>query len=236
MRFLRGEHCVMSDILKRPAVAILLALAIAGIVLIESTRVVWAPFFYIAALLTIVIPLAARTAFSDAEHPKGRSLWVVMALALVGLLIVDVAATGPILDAVGKSLRITPLSAALTALIKKAAGQQHMSVDNASMIYAAFYVVWAPFAEELFYRGYLRQSLKPQFGETATSVISSLLFALRHVPHLIFLTVVPWTTIGIWASCVFLGGLIFYWLVRQTGKLWPAMVVHFIGNVAGLLT
>ncbi len=146
----------MPNILNRPAVAILLALVIAGIVLIESTLVSWAPFFYIAAILTIAIPLAARTAFQDAERPKVRSLWVPMALALIGLLIVDVAATGPILDAVAKNIGITPLSAALTTLVAKAASSQHMSMDNASTIYAAFYVIWAPFAEELFYRGYLR--------------------------------------------------------------------------------
>ncbi len=50
-----------------------------------------------------------------------------------------------------------------------------------------------------------------------------------------FLTVVPWTTIGIWASSVFVCGLIVTWLVQRTGRLWPAMVVHFIDNVAGVL-
>ncbi len=232
---LSGGRYAMSNMLNRPAVAIVLALAIAGIVLIESTLVAWAPFFYVAAALTIAIPLAARTAFRDTERPKGRPIWLVMALALIGLLVVDVAATGPLLDAVGKSLGITPLSSALSVLLAKAAASQHMTVDNASIIYAVFYAIWAPFAEELFYRGYLRQSLKPRFGETATAVISSALFALRHVPHLMFLAVVPWATVGIWASSAFVCGLILYWLVRRTGRLWPAMVVHFIGNVAGLL-
>ncbi len=225
----------MSKLLHRPAVAIVLALAIAGIVLIESTLATWAPFFYVAAFLTIAIPLAARTAFRDTERTKGRPLWLAMALVLIGLLVVDVAATGPVLDAVGKSLGITPLSSALSALLIKAAASQHMSVDSASTIYAVFYVIWAPFAEELFYRGYLRQSLRLRFSETTTAVISSALFALRHVPHLMFLAVVPWATVGIWASSVFVGGLILYWLVQRTGRLWPAMVVHFIDNVAGLL-
>ena len=224
-----------SNILKTPGVAILLALGIAGIVFVESTRAAWAPFFYIGALLTVAIPFAAHTAFGDAERAKGMSLGFAMALALIGLLIFDVLAMGPVFDAVGTDVGITPISAALSALLAKAAISQHMSVDSASAIYAVFYVIWAPFAEELFYRGYLRQSLRPRIGEGGTAVISSALFALRHVPHLMFLSSVPWMTVAMWAASVFVSGLILYWLVRRTGLLWPAIAVHFAGNVAGML-
>ncbi|MDE2184589.1 MAG: CPBP family intramembrane metalloprotease [Alphaproteobacteria bacterium] len=224
----------MSNILKRPGVAVGLALAVAAIVFLESTRAPWAPFFYGGALVTLLIPLAARTALRDDKRVKGTP-WLAMAAALVGLLIVDALAMGPVLDAAGKNLGILPLSAALSALLAKAAASQHLSLDGASSIYAAFYVVWAPIAEELFYRGYLRQSLSPRLGEPMTAVISSALFALRHVPHLMYLAVVPWATIAVWTASVFAGGLILYWLVRRTGLLWPAIVVHLIDNVAGLM-
>jgi membrane protease YdiL (CAAX protease family) len=226
--------CSMSNLLNRPVTAVILAIVIVAVVLLESTGVPWAPFFYLTAILTVAIPLAARTRFADRPRKTGRRLWLAIAAALTGLLVFDVALNGPVLDALHTGTGIMPLSLALMALLKKAAAAQGLSIDNATMIYAAFYVLWAPVAEEMFYRGYLRQALAPAIGEGATAITTSALFAARHVPHLMYLSPVPWPTIVIWSGTIFICGLILYWLVRRTGALWPAIVVHFVDNAIGL--
>jgi uncharacterized protein len=86
-------------------------------------------------------------------------------------------------------------------------------------------LVVAPFAEEMFFRGFLFHGLWGRIGFWPAAVGSGLLFSLIHVSSgdLIGL-VVPFAIIG----------TLFAWLVKRTGSLWNAIAVHFLFNAVGV--
>lgn len=70
--------------------------------------------------------------------------------------------------------------------------------------------------EEMLFRGYILRVLRPYGGRFAI-VTSSLLFGLMHGNIL----QIPFA---------FLVGLACGWLVLRTGRVWPAMLLHFLNN------
>jgi membrane protease YdiL (CAAX protease family) len=83
-------------------------------------------------------------------------------------------------------------------------------------------VVVAPFAEEIFFRGFIFGGLEPRYGWKAAAGISALLFALL---HLNWMTVLP----------IFLTGLIFAWLYHYSRSLWPSIIMHMLVNGSAFL-
>jgi membrane protease YdiL (CAAX protease family) len=74
-------------------------------------------------------------------------------------------------------------------------------------------VIVAPFAEEIFFRGFMLPVLANKWGVISGAIISSLIFAFAHgAPGII----VP----------AFLSGLLFAWLYHSTGSLWNACIAH----------
>ncbi len=82
--------------------------------------------------------------------------------------------------------------------------------------------VFAPIAEEVFFRGYLHAGLRARLGHGCGLVLSSSLFAVAHV--------LPTS----WPP-IFLLGLLFALLFEATGSIWPAIAAHSAINVLGLL-
>lgn len=70
--------------------------------------------------------------------------------------------------------------------------------------------------EEMVFRGYVLQALRPQ-GDGIAIVLSSLLFALLHGN----LLQIPFA---------FILGLVMAYLVLQTGNIWLSVILHFITN------
>lgn len=86
-------------------------------------------------------------------------------------------------------------------------------------------LVIAPVAEEMFFRGFLFHGLWARYGFWVGAFSSGLLFSLIHVSGRDLLgLIVPFTIIG----------MLFAWLVRRTGSLWNAILVHFLFNAVGL--
>ncbi len=83
-------------------------------------------------------------------------------------------------------------------------------------------LVWVPFVEETFFRGYLGPALEPRFGRLRSILLQAALFTLLPVhwaqgfPHLI----------GIFGFGVVAGTL-----VARTGSIWPAWGAHAMANV-----
>lgn len=75
--------------------------------------------------------------------------------------------------------------------------------------------------EEMVFRGYVLQSLR-SYGDPIAVVISALLFGLMHGN----LLQLPFA---------FLLGLVFGYVVVQTGNIWIAVVVHFLNNAMSVL-
>jgi len=87
---------------------------------------------------------------------------------------------------------------------------------------APWLVVIAPFAEEVFFRGYIFRFVTDRGGLVSGILVSSLLFALVHF-HLPLLPV------------YFLYGILFAGLYHWTGRLVAPVTAHFTVNLIGVV-
>ena len=78
-------------------------------------------------------------------------------------------------------------------------------------------VAWGPFAEELFFRGFILAALIEPLGPFRAAVVSSVLFAAAHV------------SIGA-ALPVFVAGMLLAWLYVRTRSIWPPLTAHALQN------
>ena len=82
--------------------------------------------------------------------------------------------------------------------------------------------VVAPFAEEIFFRGFMFAGMRDRWGLLAGVLVSSLVFALFHMS---LSTLVP----------IALMGAVFALLYERAGSLWPCIALHAIVNLIGVL-
>ena len=83
---------------------------------------------------------------------------------------------------------------------------------------AFVFVVWGPFTEELFFRGFLVAALAPTFGPFRAAVVSAALFAGVHFS---VSTMIP----------IFLIGLVLAWLYLRTRSLLQPYLAHAAWNL-----
>ena len=79
-------------------------------------------------------------------------------------------------------------------------------------------VVWAPFTEEVFFRGFLLAALMPPLGAVRAAIVSSAVFAAA---HLLFIAMIP----------LFVTGLLLSWLYVRTRSVWPPIMAHAAQNL-----
>lgn len=79
----------------------------------------------------------------------------------------------------------------------------------------------APIVEEIFFRGFVFTGLQHRWGWKMAAVVSSGLFAVAHV---IPTSIAP----------IFILGLIFAYLYRVSGSIWPAILMHMLTNTVAL--
>jgi membrane protease YdiL (CAAX protease family) len=93
------------------------------------------------------------------------------------------------------------------------------SIGKAGLRWLTFIVVVlvGPFAEELFFRGFVFAGLLRRFGLPAAVVISSALFAAAHMDMAV-------------AGPAFLAGSVFALVYWRTGTLWPVILAHTVQN------
>ena len=77
---------------------------------------------------------------------------------------------------------------------------------------------WAPFAEEVFFRGFLLGALVWRVGPMRAALISSAIFAAAHVS---IGTMIP----------IFVIGMLLSWLYLKTRSLWPPLTAHMAQNL-----
>ena len=82
-------------------------------------------------------------------------------------------------------------------------------------------VLWGPFAEEVFFRGFLLAALIVPLGAVRAAVVTSALFAAA---HLMFAVMVP----------IFVTGLLLSWLYLRSRSIWPSLVAHASQNLIAL--
>lgn len=96
------------------------------------------------------------------------------------------------------------------------------ALDGAAML-PTFAIVGllAPFAEEVFFRGFLLAALVSLIGGLRGALVSSAIFS---VAHLNVGTLVP----------IFVMGMLLAWLYLRTGSIWPSFVAHAAQNLIAL--
>ncbi|MEO9078195.1 MAG: CPBP family intramembrane glutamic endopeptidase [Rhodanobacter sp.] len=80
-----------------------------------------------------------------------------------------------------------------------------------------------PLVEELLFRGVLLSALLQRWGSTAAVVLSSLAFALAHLPGL------GWQVFAL--PDLLLLALALAWLRLRSGSIWPGVVAHGANNL-----
>jgi membrane protease YdiL (CAAX protease family) len=84
-------------------------------------------------------------------------------------------------------------------------------------------VVLAPFAEEIFFRGFFFAGISNRYGYGWGAVFSALIFAMAHLMQ-------PGAFLPI-----FLLGLLMAWLYRKTGSIWACIITHSVYNSLALV-
>jgi membrane protease YdiL (CAAX protease family) len=82
--------------------------------------------------------------------------------------------------------------------------------------------VVAPFVEEVFFRGFVFTGFSRKWDWKKAALVSAGLFALAHVVPTSF-------------PPIFILGLIFAFLYRTSGSIWPAILMHMLFNTVNLL-
>ena len=96
---------------------------------------------------------------------------------------------------------------------------------GAGVLSVASALLWVPFLEETFFRGYLGKNLAPYVGQRGANLMQSLLFTLQPA-HL----AQGWTAL----ASIFAFGLLAGWLTARRNSLWPALGAHAAANVIAL--
>jgi len=82
-------------------------------------------------------------------------------------------------------------------------------------------VLWTPFTEEVFFRGFVFAGLLPRFGATGAMIVSGLIFSAFHLAPGVLMP-------------IFITGILLAWLYRRTGSLWPCIAAHAGQNAIAL--
>ena len=86
----------------------------------------------------------------------------------------------------------------------------------------AIVVLVGPFAEEVFFRGFLLTALMPALGTFRAAAVASALFAVGHVD------------VGVMVP-FFFTGLLLSWLYVRTRSIWPPMLAHAGQNTLAII-
>ena len=78
-------------------------------------------------------------------------------------------------------------------------------------------VIVGPFAEEVFFRGFVYSGLVLRWGVLAGLIVSALIFSLAHASVAILIP-------------IFFAGVVLGWLYHRTGSLWGCVWVHVTQN------
>lgn len=78
-------------------------------------------------------------------------------------------------------------------------------------------IVFAPFVEEIFFRGFLFQGFRQKYGWVGAMLLSSVIFSAAHLDPV---SLIP----------TFVLGLVLAYLYHSSNSLWPGIILHFLVN------
>lgn len=81
--------------------------------------------------------------------------------------------------------------------------------------------IFAPFVEEVFFRGFLFQGFRARYGWVTGMLLSSAIFAIAHLQ---LAALIP----------TFILGNVLAYIYHRSNSVWPGMIIHFLVNAFGL--
>lgn len=78
-------------------------------------------------------------------------------------------------------------------------------------------ILFAPFVEEIFFRGFLFQGFRQKYGWVGAMLVSSAIFAVAHLDPA---ALIP----------TYILGLLLAYLYHRSNSLWPGIILHFLVN------
>lgn len=145
----------------------------------------------------------------------------------------------PLVVAVGIVSRLT-LGTAQDLLLPAAEGGSHAAVSGSDPALEHFVLLFfvasvaAPFFEELVFRNGLQKLLTLRVGGPVAIVVTSLVFALLHVPSYGGFSAPP-ATLALPMGVVFVDSVLFGWAYWRTGNIAVAMAAHGASNAIAVL-
>ena len=204
---------------------IVIALLLTLVALAESTIAPWSPLIVLYAILCIVIPAVSGSCHFGSFRKVLATHWRLLLICLVLLTLWDRIFTS----------RLFPLQAALPVFIERSALKLRANELSAKIVFGFFILIWAPFGEELFYRGYLQGNLRKKISFTKALLVAASFFAVRHGIHLLFFYPnIPWPAAYTWIVLAFGWGIIFGWLYEKSSSLYLPITAHLLANCLSL--
>ena len=183
--------------------------------------------FIAEAMIGAAAVLGARKAL------RGRSLRGTLGFSLPQVRDVTLAARWVMWQFLGQAV-----STVILLILVPAARDEHVSNTEgltdlalpALIVVIISAVLVAPVVEELFFRGLMLRAAMRRFSFWPSAVVTSTLFGLAHAPQVE-------TGVGALVLTVNIGvfGVLQCMLVRRTGRLGPAMIVHGVRNALAVL-
>lgn len=235
------DHALLQASSVAASTALAWGFAITLIMWAEMRWAPWRPFFWVTAgfilgaplLITFPASLPWASLFAWRDLPwTWVGLVFVMALIWEGLIFSWLYESWLGRQPFARR-QAWSIDAATDAARKMA---RYISPRGESLAYGILVFVWAPFAENLFYWGFLYNALRSEWDPVLASFWVVMLFAVRHVLHFSPLRPMPIPAMIAYGLSVAVPAGLNCWLFAATGSLIPLMVIHVLMNMilAGL--
>jgi len=175
------------------------------LMLVETMLAPWGPYFPVFVILSTGVPIFLKTYKFGSFRKVMAASWVIT-LGIFALdVVIDRGISGWLYEQVLGSWGLASdpfysIDAAMDVMFAAVTQDLGISQDTAQNLFAFFALMWAPFGEELFYRGYMFGGLRKQHSFWKAALISALFFGIRHAFHFFYL----WPDIPIVASAVWM--------------------------------
>lgn len=220
---------------------IVLSTGLSLLMLAETMFAPWGPYFPVFGILVVVIPILLKTCKFGSFRKVMASAWLLTLGIFILDLIVDQGIFGWLYEWVlaGLGLAGDPfysIDAAMDVMFEAMARNLDISLDTAQGLFALFALVWAPFGEELFYRGYMYGGLRKRHGFWTAALIPAFFFGIRHSFHFFYMwPEVSWIAAGAWLISTAVYAIYISYLYERTGSLYPPIIEHMMINILWLL-
>jgi uncharacterized protein len=105
------------------------------------------------------------------------------------------------------------------------------------MIFTIPAILFSPAGEEIFFRGFLQEALSQKFSYGKAMITDSMFFALIHLFHHGLVKdaggIIHFYPLSgfLWVVLMFCTALLFAWIKKSSGSLYPAIIAHAVFNI-----